>query len=101
MTMTNGRWIGHAGYAGQYLLADPLSGGGGVAIAFFSVLETSDGEDGPPYTYFSEIPRMATEVFDLLAAAEEEENDDGNDATEDRNANGRSSSSSSSNGDTW
>ncbi|MFP6743666.1 MAG: serine hydrolase [Alphaproteobacteria bacterium] len=39
---TNGRWVGHGGYGGQYLLADPESG---VSVAFFSVLEDESGYD--------------------------------------------------------
>ena len=42
---TNGRWVGHDGYAGQYMMADPESG---VAVAFFSVLEDESGDD-PAY----------------------------------------------------
>jgi len=35
-TFTNGRWLGHGGYGGQFMLADPDTG---TAISFFSVLE--------------------------------------------------------------
>ncbi len=35
-TFTNGEWIGHAGYGGQFMLANLRTG---VSIAFFSVLE--------------------------------------------------------------
>ena len=42
---TNGRWVGHDGHAGQYMMADPESG---VAVAFFSVLEDESGDD-PDY----------------------------------------------------
>ncbi|MEM7270667.1 MAG: serine hydrolase domain-containing protein [Pseudomonadota bacterium] len=38
-TMTDGTWIGHGGYGGQYMLANPDTG---VAISFFSVLENKD-----------------------------------------------------------
>ena len=38
--MTNGRWIGHAGYGGQFLMADLTSG---TVIAYLSVLENESG----------------------------------------------------------
>ena len=40
--MTNGRWIGHGGYGGQFLMADPVTG---RAAAFLSVLENDSGYD--------------------------------------------------------
>jgi CubicO group peptidase (beta-lactamase class C family) len=47
--MSNGSWVGHPGYAGQFLMVDPARH---VAAAFFSVLETEYGErDG----HFAEI----------------------------------------------
>lgn len=47
--MSNGTWVGHPGYAGQFLMADPAKQ---ASAAFFSVLETEYGErDG----YFSEV----------------------------------------------
>ena len=47
--MSNGTWVGHPGYAGQFLMVDPLKQ---ASVAFFSVLETEYGErDG----YFAEI----------------------------------------------
>jgi len=54
--MTNGRWIGHGGYGGQYMLADPESG---VVVVFFSVLEDREAYDT---TYYKEIIRMAEEI---------------------------------------
>ncbi len=54
-TNTNGRWIGHGGYGGQYLLADLESGVVGV---FFSVLENRDAHD----------PDHSTEVIRMLEA---------------------------------
>jgi CubicO group peptidase (beta-lactamase class C family) len=39
-TNTNGRWIGHGGYGGQYLVADPETG---TAAVFLSVLDNADG----------------------------------------------------------
>jgi CubicO group peptidase (beta-lactamase class C family) len=39
-TNTDGRWIGHGGYGGQYLVADPVTG---TAAVFLSVLDTADG----------------------------------------------------------
>ncbi|MCX7349628.1 MAG: serine hydrolase [Alphaproteobacteria bacterium] len=47
--MSNGTWVGHPGYAGQFLMVNPAKR---AAAAFFSVLETEFGErDG----YFAEI----------------------------------------------
>ncbi|MGB7322886.1 MAG: hypothetical protein WBC95_15855, partial [Albidovulum sp.] len=40
--MTNGRWIGHAGYGGQFLMVDMTSG---RVAAFLSVLENASGYD--------------------------------------------------------
>lgn len=40
--MTNGRWIGHAGYGGQFLMVDLQSG---RVAAFLSVLENDAGYD--------------------------------------------------------
>ena len=40
--MTNGRWLGHAGYGGQFLMADMQSG---RVAAFLSVLENQSGYD--------------------------------------------------------
>ncbi|QIE45022.1 beta-lactamase family protein [Pseudohalocynthiibacter aestuariivivens] len=38
--MTNGRWIGHAGYGGQFLMVDTVTG---LSCAYFSVLENEAG----------------------------------------------------------
>ena len=47
--LSNGTWIGHPGYAGQFLMVDPAKQ---AAAAFFSVLETDYGDlDG----YFAEV----------------------------------------------
>lgn len=51
-TNTNGRWIGHGGYGGQYMLADLDNGVVGV---FFGVLENQDANDTD---YSAEIIRM-------------------------------------------
>ncbi|MGB3316035.1 MAG: serine hydrolase domain-containing protein [Albidovulum sp.] len=40
--MTNGRWIGHAGYGGQFLMVDMVTG---RVAAFLSVLENESGYD--------------------------------------------------------
>lgn len=39
---TRGRWVGHGGYGGQYMLVDIKTG---VSVAFFSVLEDVDAHD--------------------------------------------------------
>ncbi|MSP83674.1 MAG: class C beta-lactamase-related serine hydrolase [Alphaproteobacteria bacterium] len=59
-TNTDGRWLGHGGYGGQYMLADPESG---VVVAFFSVLENDDAVDA---TYHSEIIGMSEEIMHLF-----------------------------------
>ncbi len=41
-TMTDGRLIGHAGYGGQYLMVDTITG---TSCAFLSVLENDTGYD--------------------------------------------------------
>ncbi|MEO6301072.1 MAG: serine hydrolase domain-containing protein [Paracoccaceae bacterium] len=45
-TNTNGRWIGHGGYGGQYMLVDMATGTVGV---FMSVLENAAGYDAAYY----------------------------------------------------
>lgn len=53
---TDGRWVGHGGYGGQYMLCNLESGVVGV---FFSVLESRDCADKD---YTCEIIRMLDEV---------------------------------------
>ena len=53
---TGGRWVGHGGYGGQYMLADLESG---VVTAFFSVLENRDASDA---AYGGETIRMGEEI---------------------------------------
>ena len=53
---TDGRWLGHGGFGGQYLLVDMQSGR--VAV-FLSVLDT---EDGYLAEYFPPIIRMLAEI---------------------------------------
>ena len=58
--MSNGRWAGHPGYAGQFLMVDPARD---VAAAFFSVLETEHGErDG----YFAEVIAALEDAIEQL-----------------------------------
>ncbi len=47
--MTDGRWIGHTGYGGQFLMVDMVSG---RVAAFLSVLENESGYDDD---YMSEV----------------------------------------------
>ena len=47
--MTDGRFVGHAGYGGQFLLVDTLTK---TSCSFLSVLENEDGFDE---TYMSEV----------------------------------------------
>ncbi|MER9793630.1 serine hydrolase domain-containing protein [Mesorhizobium sp. M0213] len=41
-TMTDGTWIGHAGYGGQFMLANPDTG---TVVVYLSVLENKSGTD--------------------------------------------------------
>jgi CubicO group peptidase (beta-lactamase class C family) len=41
-TMTNGTWLGHGGYGGQFMLANPDTG---ISVSFFSVLQNKDALD--------------------------------------------------------
>ena len=54
---TDGNWVGHLGFCGQFLLVHPESR---TSIAFFSVLEEKDGDDGG---YYEHIVRMAEAVL--------------------------------------
>jgi CubicO group peptidase (beta-lactamase class C family) len=58
-TATDGQCLGHGGYGGQYMLANPDTG---VVVVFFSVLENADAHDP---TYSAEVIRMAEEVTRL------------------------------------
>jgi len=58
-TVTDGQCVGHGGYGGQYMLANPDTG---VVVVFFSVLENADAYD-PAYS--AEVIRMAEEVTRL------------------------------------
>jgi CubicO group peptidase (beta-lactamase class C family) len=55
-TATDGQCVGHGGYGGQYMLANPDTG---VVVVFFSVLENADAYDRD---YSAEVIRMAEEV---------------------------------------
>ena len=60
-TFTNGRWLGHGGYGGQFMLADPDTG---TAISFFSVLE-----DQHAFTddYLPEITECFEDIIQLYS----------------------------------
>lgn len=58
-TVTDGQCVGHGGYGGQYMLANPDTG---VVVVFFSVLENADAHD-PAYS--AEVIRMAEEITRL------------------------------------
>ena len=58
-TVTDGQCLGHGGYGGQYMLANPDTG---VVVVFFSVLEDAAAHD-PAYS--AEVIRMAEEVTRL------------------------------------
>ncbi|RWJ58075.1 MAG: class C beta-lactamase-related serine hydrolase [Mesorhizobium sp.] len=42
---TDGTWLGHGGYGGQYMLANPDTG---IAVVYFSVLENTGDPDPDP-----------------------------------------------------
>jgi CubicO group peptidase (beta-lactamase class C family) len=60
-TVTDGQCLGHGGYGGQYMLANPDTG---VAVVFFSVLEDAHAYDA---AYSAEVIRMAEEITRLPA----------------------------------
>lgn len=45
-TNTNGTWVGHGGYGGQYLVANPDTG---RVACFLSVLQNAHGYDADYY----------------------------------------------------
>jgi len=58
--MSNGTWVGHPGYGGQFLMADPQKQ---AAAAFFSVLET---EYGDREGYFADVIAALQEALGSL-----------------------------------
>ncbi|MDF3218264.1 hypothetical protein EN962_05100, partial [Mesorhizobium sp. M7A.F.Ca.CA.001.09.2.1] len=42
---TDGTWLGHGGYAGQYMLANPDTG---IVVVYFGVLENTGDPDPDP-----------------------------------------------------
>ncbi|RVU38618.1 class C beta-lactamase-related serine hydrolase [Hwanghaeella grinnelliae] len=60
--MTNGVWVGHAGYGGQFVMADPNRG---VAAAFLSVL---DNESGYDERYMENVVRDLDTVISSVGA---------------------------------
>ncbi|MER8708503.1 serine hydrolase [Mesorhizobium sp. M1088] len=60
-TTTDGTWIGHGGYGGQYLLANPDTG---VAVVYMAVFENQSGDDGDLY------PPLIHMMAELAAANE-------------------------------
>ncbi|MBT6512665.1 MAG: hypothetical protein HOL02_19730, partial [Rhodospirillaceae bacterium] len=56
---TSGRWVGHGGYGGQYMLCDLESGVVGVA---FSVVEDKDAY---PDDYWPLMINMLEEIGEL------------------------------------
>ncbi|WP_081709550.1 serine hydrolase domain-containing protein [Mesorhizobium erdmanii] len=45
-TTTDGTWLGHGGYGGQYLLANPDTG---IVVVYMGVHENQSGDDGEIY----------------------------------------------------
>lgn len=58
-TATDGECLGHGGFGGQYMLANPKTG---VAAAFFSVIENRDAVDA---NYSAEVIAMLEEITRL------------------------------------
>ena len=56
---TNGTWIGHGGWGGQFLMVAPDNG---TVVVFFSVLENEDASDAD---YQAEVIAMAQEITEL------------------------------------
>jgi CubicO group peptidase (beta-lactamase class C family) len=59
--VSNGRWVGHGGYGGQWMLADERAG---AVVAFFSVLENASASD---VGYNRDRIALAEDIVDLLA----------------------------------
>lgn len=62
--MTDGRLVGHAGYGGQFLMVDSVSG---TSCAFLSVLETEDGYD---QDYMSQVAECLRKLCNWLCQRE-------------------------------
>jgi len=56
-TYTNGKWFGHPGFAGQFLMAHPETG---ISVAYFGVLETPDASDDHT---FNDIMGMSQDII--------------------------------------
>lgn len=61
--MTNGRWIGHAGYGGQFLMADTKTG---LCCAYLSVLENESGYCEDYMTETIRCLQVLTEQFESI-----------------------------------
>jgi CubicO group peptidase (beta-lactamase class C family) len=59
--VTNGRWVAHGGYGGQWMAADERSG---VVVAFFSVLENRSASDA---AYSDARVRLGDEIITYLS----------------------------------
>jgi CubicO group peptidase (beta-lactamase class C family) len=59
--VTNGRWVGHGGLGGQWMLADASTG---VVVAFFSVLENASAADKD---YGRDRTVIAEDIVNFLA----------------------------------
>ena len=55
--MSNGRWVGHGGFGGQWMAADPQTE---TSIAFFSVFDDEGG--------VGSLTQMTDEIFALLSS---------------------------------
>ncbi len=55
-TMTDGHWLGHGGYGGQFMLANLDTG---VVAVFFSILENADAYDAE---YLDRVTKMLADI---------------------------------------
>ncbi|MES0182848.1 beta-lactamase family protein [Mesorhizobium sp. M0025] len=55
-TFTDGTWLGHGGYGGQFMLANPDTG---VVVVYFSVLENKSASDA---AFSSDLVKMMSEL---------------------------------------
>lgn len=58
-TTTNGTWIGHGGYGGQYLLANPNTG---IAVVYMAIFENQSGDSADMW------PPLINMMAELAAA---------------------------------
>ncbi|RWC93056.1 MAG: hypothetical protein EOS57_32090, partial [Mesorhizobium sp.] len=55
---TDGAWLGHSGYGGQFMLANPDTG---IAVVYFGVLENT-GDPDPDPNFLVPLVKMMAEL---------------------------------------